>query len=223
MTTPRTWVAGATCAVTAFALAGCSSFADKSADEIETAVRKDMQGATALTMEGLVGGIDLRASMDDEGDCLVTMRRQGGTAEFIVVKGEQAYLKADEAYLRQATSGNDRSTALMADRWVEYDVAQTKNFCDLEAFLDEFDEDDDEQLDAKKGDRAEIDGEDTVALVDKADDGGTTTVWVALDGKHYILKVANKGGDEAGEMLLSDYDDDVEAERPDDVFEVPQQ
>lgn len=219
--TPRPWVVGATCAVTAFVLAGCSSFADKSADEIEAAVREDMQGATALTMEGLVGGIDLRASMDDEGDCLVTMRRQGGTAEFIVVKGEQAYLKADEAYLGQATSGNDKSTALMADRWVEYDVAQTQSFCDLEAFLDEFEEDDDGPVDAKKGDQAEIDGEDTVELVDKDEDGATTTVWVAIDGKHYILKVANKGGDEPGEMLLSDYDDDVEAEEPADVFELP--
>lgn len=224
--TPRTcrrpWVAGATCVVTALALAGCSSFADKPADEIEAAVRKDMQDATALTMQGVLNGIDLRASMDDEGDCLVTMRPEGGgAADFIVVKGEKAYLKANESYLRQATAGNNEMVDLLANRWVEHDVAKTKSFCDLEGFLDEFDEDDGEKVEAKKGDEAKVNGKDTVALIDEKDDGGTTTVWVAIDGKHYILKVAQKGGEQPGSMLLSDYDKDVEAEEPDDVFEVP--
>ncbi|WP_154402909.1 hypothetical protein [Nocardioides speluncae] len=220
MTAP--WVAGATCAVATLALAGCSSFADKSADEIEAAVRKDMQDATALTMEGTLNGIDVRASMDDEGDCLVTMRPEGGgAADFIVVKGDKAFLKANESYLRQATSDNDEMVDLLANRWVEHDVAKTKSFCDLDGFLDEFAEDDGEQVDAEKGDPAEIDGHETIALVDKKDHGGTTTVWVAVDGKHYILKVANKGGDEPGSMLLSDYDEDVAAEEPDDVFELP--
>lgn len=228
MSLSRRLAAPATCAVAALALAGCSSFAEKSADEIKEATVEDMQEVTSLTMDASLaqaaGQLKMKIAMDDEGDCVVTMQQRGGAAEILRVKGDEAFIKADAAFY-EATGAKPAAVEMVAGKWVEYDVDRT-DMCDLEDFLDDFDDDtDDDDKDDKdakfeKGDESEVDGESAIELVGKKD-GETSTIWVATDGEHRVLKMETEGGDEPGTFLFSDYDEDVKAEKPDDVVEVP--
>jgi hypothetical protein len=234
MSISRRLATPATCAVAALALAGCSSFAEKSADEIKEATVADMQDVTSLTMDASLaqaaGELEMTISMDDEGDCLVTMQQRGGAAEILRVKGDEAFIKADAAFY-EATGAKPAAVEMVAGKWVEYDVDRT-DMCNLEDFLDDFDDDSDEDDDEgdedgedakfEKGDESEVDGEAAIELVGEKD-GETSTIWVATDGDHRVLKMETEGGDEPGTFLFSDYDEDVKTERPDDVVEVPKQ
>lgn len=230
MNTARRVAAGAATISAAMLLTGCGGsagnggFADKSAAEIEDAAKKDMKEVSSLTMDASLkqadGQLEMKISMDDEADCLVDMKKQGASAEIIVVKGETAYMKADEKFYKlTGESGRDPAVlALIADKWVKYPAEKTKSFCNLEDFLESFEEEDDEK--SKKGDETEVDGEEVVELISE-DDDETTTASIATEGKHYVLRMETEGGDEPGSIALSDYDEDVKAEEPDDVVEIP--
>ncbi|WP_154402910.1 hypothetical protein [Nocardioides speluncae] len=223
MTTSRRVMAGLATLATAMLMTGCSSFADKSADEIKDATIEDMKDVSAFTMAGTIdqdgGESELKFSMDEDGDCVGTLKRSGGTADFIVVKGEKSFFKADEALLTSTGQTDPAQVALMADKWIEQPVEQTDNFCNLDKFLEEF-EDVDEDREVTKGDTTEVDGEDAIELISK-DEKETTIVSIATDGDHHVLKMEGKGGDEPGSFTFTDYNENVEAEEPDDVMQPP--
>ena len=66
-------------------------------------------------------------------------------------------------------------------------------FCDLDELLDEIDDDEPDE-DTKKGETEEVDGEAAIIIEGETDEGDTTKAWVAVEGKHYILKLeVNRG------------------------------
>lgn len=223
MNTYRRVAAGLATLATATLMTGCSSFADKSAEEIQEAAVEDMQDVTSLTIEATIeqadGDLELKMASDDEGDCKATMKQQGGAADILVVEGKEAFIKADGAFVQMlGTQGGDPAVQeRLANNWIEYDISEATETCDLQDLLEEVDTADD----VEKGEETEVDGEDAIELISKKD-GETTTVSVATGGDHYMLKVVTEGGDEPGTMLLTDHDEDVQTERPDNVIEQPE-
>ena len=78
---------------------------------------------------------------------------------------------------------------------------------------------DDEGSDAEEakdptvGDVVEYDGQQALQLVTEQD-SGTTTVWVAAEGAHYILRMENVGETEPGTITMTDFNEPLEVEAP---------
>ncbi|KQY57201.1 MULTISPECIES: hypothetical protein [unclassified Nocardioides] len=238
MRTPNKAVAlVALAALAPFGLAGCGddsgddsdggskSFADQSAEEIKDATIKDMQDVSSLTMtgnftnDGQETALDLTTDVD--GRCTGTMTINGGQAQ-IISTGTDSFLKADEAFWT-ASAGDTapQIIAVLGDKWAKLpadnDFAEV---CDLDQMLDEFNDTDDDKK-ATVGDVTEIDGQDAVEIKSEDENGESSTAWIAVDGKHHILKLSTSEGDEPGEFTFTNYDEEVDAQAPADDQVVP--
>jgi hypothetical protein len=234
MRTLATAVAGS---IMGLALAACGSdgggdgggddFADGSVDDIKEAAIADMKALESMTMEGSLtqeaGELELTLSMDTGGNCLGTIKQGGGTAEFLGTDGG-FFLKGDETFWRGSTdpAKADAVVKLVGDKWVNMgaDGGGFSDLCDLDSMIDDFDDEDDAGKEYSVGDETTVNGENAVEVVTKEGEE-TTTALVATEGKHYILKVTNEGGDEPGSFTLSEFDEPVDAEAPDDAVELP--
>jgi hypothetical protein len=210
---------------TTAALTGCGSsdgggdFADQSAEKIESQVKADMKSASSLTMSGSVtdddGETAIDLAVDTEGSCVGTLGRDGAEAQVLSVDGA-SYLKADEEFWgSQGGAQASQLTALLGDKWAKLPSGDGEfaEFCDLDNFLEQFfEESDDDDPKMTKGDVTEVDGQDALELVSTEDDT-TTTAWVAVDGKHYILKIEREG-DDSGSFTFTDFNEEVDAEVP---------
>ena len=109
----------------------------------------------------------------------------------------------------------DQIIGLVGDKWVVLppDEADISSFCDLDELLDEFD-DDEPDKDTKKGETDEVRGEETIIIEGESDEGDPTKAWIAVDGKHYILKLEVNQGDEPGVIELTDFDEELDLEPP---------
>ncbi|MEU0004242.1 hypothetical protein ABZ079_08050 [Streptomyces sp. NPDC006314] len=65
-----------------------------------------------------------------------------------------------------------------------------------------------------KGDVITVDGRKAMALRKKKGSGETITMYVATEGKPYILKLAQSGGRSPGTVVFSDYGKPVHATPP---------
>lgn len=208
---------------------GGDDFTDQSATEIKDATIKDMKAVKSLTMDGTVeqGGqeIKLNLSADTDGTCAGEISQQGWTAEFI--GGDETFIKANEDFWRSNFGANaDQILALVGDKWAkvpEEAAASFDSFCDLDSFISEFTKDDDDS-DVKKGDTDEVDGEDAIIIEGTTDDGDPSKAWIAVDGKHRILKLEGEG-DAKISFAFTDYDEPVDADAPpsDEVVDLSQQ
>ncbi|WP_455357336.1 hypothetical protein [Streptomyces sp. SYSU K217416] len=191
--------------------------ATKGADSlrIKGGIRSDEDGTRTDTR------VDL--ALNKKGDCEGTVGIDGATAE-IVKSGKATYLKGDSAFWKEAAAQDDGSDGAAGDmlaellkgRWLKVpagaegtgDLAEV---CDLDSLLKNMDADDTDGV--TKGKAAEVDGKPAITLTEK-EDGGTTTVYVATEDEPYILKVTKAGGDEPGEMTLTDYNKPVKPKAP---------
>ncbi|RYP88605.1 hypothetical protein EKO23_01570 [Nocardioides guangzhouensis] len=209
---------------------GGDDFADRSASDIKDAAIKDMKTVTSLTMDGTIKEngqeLSLTLSSDTDGKCAGEISQGGGTARFI--GGEETYLKGDEAFWTNSVGGAQQAQqilALVGDKWAKVPAsagASFESFCDLDNLLDDFTKEDDSTV--KKGDTGAVDGEDAVVIEGTSDSGDPTKAWIAVDGKHHILKLQGEG-DTSGSFTFSDYDEPVEADAPpsDEVVDLSQQ
>ena len=101
--------------------------------------------------------------------------------------------------------------ALVGDKWVVDTSDQFSSFCDLDGLLEDIGDPEDVE-DAKTDGTEDVDGEEAVKVIG-TDDGSETTVFVATDEPHYILKV-EVSGDDAGTASFSEFDEDLEVEAP---------
>lgn len=208
-----------------FGASACGSeaddFADQSATEIRDAALADMKKAKSLTMKGDYTAQErktsLEISMNDDGECTGTISLGGVSAELLNTK-DASYLKADEDFWKLSLGANPQADLVvktLAGKWAK--VPPTSGGfaeeCDLDALVDKFTDSDDDA--GKKGKVKDVDGEQAVPLVSK-NGKETTTVWVAAEGRHYILKIDVEGGEEPGGFAFSDYDKKVELDVPAD-------
>jgi hypothetical protein len=206
-------------------LTGCGSdddtsdgFVDQDVDKIQEQVFDDMHSASSLTMSGTATNddseISLELSSDTDGNCTGTVSMGQGSSDFIRADGA-TFIRGDEEFWR-ATAGAqaDDVLSVVGSKWAKLPGGdnQFAEFCDLDNFLEQLESGDDKG--AEKGETTEIDGEEALEITFK-EDGGTTHVWVATEGKHYILKF-NNDGEEPGEFTFSDFDEPVDAEAPDE-------
>lgn len=228
----KAWAATAAGVLAAVALTGCggddgdedADFADQSIEDIKDAVLDDMKQADSFTLTGDFTQDGQPLSIDmaigKNGDCAGSITIQGGTAE-VIAGPDGTFMKGDEAFWTVAAGGNTAQAqqlmSFLGDKWAKMSAADAGNFaelCDVDNFIDELEDSDEDDAEGEKGDREEIDGQDALEITAEGDDGGTNHIWVATEGEHYILKLEAEGGDEPGALTFTDYNEPVDAEAP---------
>ncbi len=210
---------------TAVTLTGCGSgFADETAEDIVKTAGTDMGKLDSVRIvadidsEGQAISLDL--ALDTDGNCTGEVGVGGGVAEVVSVDGE-SWFKADEAFYReQAGDQADQVLELVGDKWVADPNGQFATFCNLDDLLEQIG--DTEGLEGIEKDGTEdVDGDEAVKITG-TEDGNDTTAFIATDEPHYILKI-EVSGDDTGEATFSDFDEDVDAEKPadDEIVELP--
>ncbi|MEU0033341.1 hypothetical protein [Streptomyces sp. NPDC006333] len=93
-----------------------------------------------------------------------------------------------------------------ADKWVKMPAGddQLSGLCDKQGLLAALDEDKSERKGMSKDGTTPVDGTPAVKLTKKAG-GKTLTMYVASEGKPYILKVTTTGGSAPESTTFSDY------------------
>lgn len=196
-----------------------SDFANESASTIEKASIEDMKALDAVHMEGSVSqqdseiGLDL--SLTTDGDCTGTVSRgDSGSAEVVTLDGT-SWFKPDEEFWRaQAGPAAEKIISTVGDNWVQLPEGDQSfaSFCDLDGLLDQVGDDQEET--SKKGETEDVADQEAIKLTRDNDQGGKTTVWVAVDDPHHILKVEREGGDSPGTITFSEFDEDASIEAP---------
>ena len=217
-------------------LSGCSddsadrsgSFEDGTAAEIRDAVVADMEKLSSVRMAGTaqVEGqpITLDVHMDTEGNCVGSIVLKGGRAQLINTPAE-SYLRGDRPFWRNTSQTPAQGEAFVrkiGSKWVRMGAGagDFTSFCDLDQIVSGIGEG---STGVEKGNFGRVDGRGAVSLTKPGSVGGTDTVWVAADGRHYILKLETVGGDEPGSFTLSGHDQPVDLQIPDrsEVVDLP--
>ncbi|MFF2846664.1 hypothetical protein ACFVT5_10055 [Streptomyces sp. NPDC058001] len=204
-----------------------AAFADLSGQEIVDKAVKATRAATSLTIKGDVpddggGTISLDMALDRKGQCAGTMGMNGeGTVE-LIKNSDTVYMKYDEEFLRAQGKGQpkdetDAVVDMLADRWVKMsatseDAKDMADFCDLDTVLKEFD---DIHSAARKGEETTVDGAPAFSL-SESEGKDRYTIYVATEGKPYLLKVENAAGKKGETITFTDYDKPVPAKAPAD-------
>ncbi|MGW6275766.1 hypothetical protein [Streptomyces sp. NPDC055060] len=198
-------------------------FAGKSADQIAADAVQATQQADSMHMKGTVqqsagSKMTVDLSVDNSKNCDGTIRADGTSADVRNTKGT-FYLRGDEKYWQNALkgqAGGDKIVPKLADKWVKApaDDTTTKSLCDKNALMASMDKDKSERKGMKKGSTATVDGAETIRLTKKTSGGETLTLYVATEGKPYILRSTSTGGKDPNTATFSDYGKSVSPEAP---------
>ncbi|MFI0513890.1 hypothetical protein ACH3Y9_27840 [Streptomyces sp. WSLK1-5] len=201
-------------------------FAGLSGGEIADRATKATTGASSLRMKGDLpddesgATISLDVLLNKKGDCAGTIG-MGGKGEAELIKtGDLVYMKFDEAFLREQSEGEskadtDAAVAMLAGKWTKSkatgtDAKEFEGFCDLGAVLDGAG---DTASDASRGKATTVDGAPAITLHEK-DGKDRYTLYVATEGKPYLLRVDSTAGAEQGSVTFSDFDAPVPTQKP---------
>ncbi|MEU6004467.1 MULTISPECIES: hypothetical protein [unclassified Streptomyces] len=215
------------------ALAGCGGgddsddkskpFEGKSADQIAADAVKATQQADSMRMKGTVqqsagSSMSVDLAVDQRKNCDGTIKSEGASAEVRNTKGT-FYLKGDEKYWETSLKGQpgtDKIVPKVAGKWVKAptDDATTKNLCDKTALTASMDKDKSERKGMKKGATTTVGGAEAIRLTKKTSGGETLTLYVATEGKPYILRSTSSGGEQPNTATFSDYGKAVSPEQP---------
>lgn len=204
------------------------SFSDGTAAEIRDAVVADMEKLSSVRMAGTaqVEGqpITLDVQMDTDGNCVGSIVLKGGRAQLINTPTE-SYLRGNGPFWRNTSQTPAQGEAFLkkvGSKWVRMgaEAGGFGSFCDLDQIVSGVEE---ESTGVQKGDFGEVEGQGAVSLTKPGSAGGTDTVWVAADGRHYILKLETVGGDEPGSFTLTGHDQPVDIQIPEqaEVVDLP--
>ncbi|WP_394436432.1 hypothetical protein [Streptomyces sp. SGAir0957] len=213
------------------ALAGCGSdsgddkpFAGKSADDIAADAVEATKQADSLHMKGTVrqssgATVTVDLSVDQEKNCEGTIRSGGSNAD-VRHTNATLFLRGDEKYWQNALKsqpGGDKVVPKVADKWVKApaDDSMTQGLCDKQGLVSSMDENKSERQGMEKGGTTTVDGAEAIKLTKKASGGETLTLYVATEGKPYILRTTTSGGKEPNTATFSDYGKPVRPQAPD--------
>lgn len=198
-------------AVSPLLLAGCGGGSDLADEEPTTIVDETvraMEEVETLHLSGALsqGGsdytIDLDASAD--GDCQGAIGMTAGNLEILSVD-QQTYVKGDAGFWEQQAGEQAAAIqAIVGDKWVLLPGGGTfESFCNVNQLVGNIEGSEYEKL----GD-AEVDGEDAVRLTSTGE--SSTTIYVATDEPHRLLKIESQ----TGALTFSGFDEDVTVEAP---------
>ncbi|WP_327729363.1 hypothetical protein OG250_25880 [Streptomyces sp. NBC_00487] len=221
-------------AAATFSLTGClpgdkdepkGPFAGLTGGEIANKAVKATSDAESLRMKGEGEDssgetVQMDIAMNKKGDCAGTLSMNGeGEAELVKVD-DTIYMKYDEAFVRAQSKDSSKEEAdmlvdMLAGKWTKTsataeDSKDIASFCDLDTVLADFK---DVNSDATRGKAAKVDGTPAIVLNEK-DGKDRYTLYVATDGKPYLLRVVSKSADEPSDLTLTDYNKPVPAEAP---------
>lgn len=198
-------------------------FAGKSADQIAADAVKATKQADSMRMKGTVqqsagSKMTVDLAVDNDKNCDGSIKADGTSADVRNTKGT-FYLRGDEQYWQTALkgqAGGDKLVPKVADKWVKApaDDTTTKSLCDKKALMASMDKDKSEREGMKKGSTTDVDGTEAIRLTKKTSGGETLTLYVATEGKPYILRTTSTGGKEPNTATFSDYGKSVSPEAP---------
>lgn len=198
-------------------------FAGDSADQIAAKAVKATKGADSMRIKGDMRQngkpVSVDIAVDQEKNCEGTIGTEGSKAE-VRHTNATLYMRGNEEYWKTALkgrSGSDKVLSKVVDKWVKMpaDDASTSGLCDKQGLVASMDENKSERKGMKKGDTTSVDGKDAIALTKKGSGGETNTMYVATEGKPYILRVTTKGGDTPNDATFGDYGKPVSPKAPD--------
>ncbi|MFC8193786.1 hypothetical protein ACFUTV_00095 [Streptomyces sp. NPDC057298] len=196
-------------------------FAGQSADAVADKATKTTKAADSVRMAGTVEEqgqpVEIDVRVDTKDACTGTMSGQGATAEVIETGGKK-YVKGNKTFWAASLKGQPGAEKVIAQldgKWVKTPTsdASMQDICDKQAFLAALDKDKSERQGMKKSGTATVGGKEAIVLK-KKDGAETFTLYVATEGKPYLLKFATTGGKNPGSMTFSDYGKPVEATAP---------
>lgn len=196
-------------------------FAGQSADAVADKATKTTKAADSVRMAGTVEEqgqpVEIDVRVDTKDACTGTMSGQGATAEVIETGGKK-YVKGNKTFWAASLKGQPGAEKVIAQldgKWVKTPTsdASMQDICDKRAFLAALDKDKSERQGMKKSGTATVGGKEAIVLK-KKDGAETFTLYVATEGKPYLLKFATTGGKNPGSMTFSDYGKPVEATAP---------
>nr|WP_203643724.1 hypothetical protein [Streptomyces sp. SID14478] len=198
-------------------------FAGKSADRIAADAVKATKEADSMHMKGTVqqqsgSSVTVDLSVDQSKNCDGSIGSEGSRADIRHTDGT-LYLRGDEQYWRTALKGQpggDKVVPKLKDKWVKApaDDSMTQGLCDKQGLVASMDENKSERTGMKKGSTTTVDGAKAVRLTRKTSDGRTLALYVATEGKPYILRTTATGGKEPNTATLSDYGKAVRPQAP---------
>ncbi|WP_328631509.1 hypothetical protein [Streptomyces sp. NBC_00356] len=217
--------------ITALGLLGCGGdkessdepFAGKSADRIAADAVKATRQAESMHIKGTTqqkagGQVTVDLTVDQRKNCEGTVKMAGTTADVRHLDGT-LYLRGDEKYWQTTLKeqpGAAKMVPKLKDKWVKTpaDDAMTQGLCDKQGLVASMDEDKSERQGMKKSGTTSVDGTKAVRLTKKTSGGETLSLYVAAEGKPYILRTTSTGGKNPNSATFSDYDKAVSPQEP---------
>ncbi|MEU1849528.1 hypothetical protein ABZ499_09695 [Streptomyces sp. NPDC019990] len=193
-------------------------------EQIDTQAREAVRNATSmrLTGKGSSDGrqVEVDLAMDIRGSCNGTLGISGRTMR-IVKKGSLVHVKAGEDFWRatfsrgMAAEQAEEMVALFKGRWIKPPRGVSKTLgrmCDgLDDLIDALgpvsDGGSTREADATVGGRP-------VAVLAERDTTETTTLYIAKEGKPYLLRGTVAGGDEPVDLTFTDHNKPVDTTPP---------
>ncbi|GGT26177.1 hypothetical protein [Streptomyces chromofuscus] len=200
-------------------------FAGLTGGEIADKALDATTAASSLRVTGDVpdeetgGTIHIDMAMNKRNECAGTMSMDEGKADLIKT-GDTIYMRYDEAFLRAQSKGEaeaevDAVVDMLAGKWTKTsatgeDAMDIASFCDLDTMLGGAE---DVNSDATRGKTTTVDGSPAITLREK-DGKDRYTVYVATEGKPYLLRLDSSSAGERGTLVFSDFDEPVPAQKP---------
>jgi hypothetical protein len=198
-------------------------FAGLTGGEIADRAVKATSNTSSLRMKADIeedgARMSLDMALDKKGQCAGTISEGQGKTELIKT-GDTLYMRYDEKFLRAQGKNDpkaetDAVVEMLAGKWTKMaatgsDAKEMASFCDLDTTLAEFE---DGSSNATRGKTTTVDGTPAIVLREK-DGKDTYTLYVATEGKPYLLKVVSKTAEDPGTVTYSDFDKPVPAEAP---------
>nr|WP_308117773.1 hypothetical protein [Streptomyces anatolicus] len=200
-------------------------FAGMSGGKIAEKAVETTSDAKSLRIKGEVpdgegGMLSLNMAMDTKGKCAGTMGMNKEGSIELIVPGKTVYLKYDEEFLRAQSKGEPEADVqaavdMFADRWAKTkatsaDAKEIAAFCDLDTVLADFKG---VSSVARRGGTTKVDGTPAIKLTE-TDGKEKYTLYVATEGKPYLLRVDTAKGGKVDTLKFRDYDKPVKATAP---------
>ncbi|MGW1158398.1 hypothetical protein ACWD5Q_06395 [Streptomyces sp. NPDC002513] len=199
-------------------------FAGLSGGEIADRAVKATTGATSLRMTGDVpdgeSTIRIDMALNKKGECAGTLAMGGQGKADLIKTGDTVYMKYDEAFLRAQGKGDSKANtdavvSMMAGKWTKMaakgkDAKEIAGFCDLDTVLGDAQH---VNSDATRGATTTVDGTPAIVLHEK-DGKDRYTLYIATQGKPYLLKITSTSKKDPGTLTFTDYEQRVPADAP---------
>lgn len=185
-------------------------FPGMSGNEIADQAVKTMRSISSVTFDydGVIEGAKgkFHLTSNKQGDCEGSMTFNEGTVKLRLVNNK-LYFKANAAFWAAQGDKNGLASSLVGKRWLRASTSDP-NFKDLadacnpDALFSKLSNDEEGVM--YRGKVTTL-GTMKTMVFNNVDHGVRETVYVAAEGKPYILKMATKGGKEPATIIFTDF------------------